>query len=105
MNLEQAKQVAVRTHMAALGMGVRANSMEWKSGPGIGKSSTVEDVCAELARLLDQPVGLTIMMLATIQSVDVRGFMLPTKKANGTLGTQFSEPPWMPVRDNTIVFT
>ena len=104
MNLNQAMQVMVKTHLAALGLGTRANSIEMKSGPGLGKSSTVEQVCGVLASQLNEPVGLVIEMLATLQSVDVRGFMLPAKSPTGGLDTVFSTPPWYPVRANVKVF-
>lgn len=104
MNLNQAKQVMLRTHLAALQTGLRPNAVEMKSGPGVGKSSTVEQVCIELARAVGEPVGLVTEMLATVQSVDIRGFMLPAKSATGGLDTVFSTPPWYPVRANTRVF-
>jgi hypothetical protein len=96
-------QMMVRTHIAALQHNVRANSQEWVSGPGIGKSSTVYQGCVELARRLNEPVGLTTNMIATFQSVDIRGFMLPQKGEKRPI-TVFSEPPWLPTRDNMIVF-
>ena len=104
MNLNQAKQVMLRTHMAALTTGLRPNAVELKSGPGVGKSSTVDQVGIQLARELGEPVGLVTEMLATVQSVDVRGFMLPAKSATGGLDTVFSTPPWFPTRANTVVF-
>lgn len=107
MNLQQAMQVMLRTHMAGLSLGERPNSIEMQSGPGVGKSSTVHDYCAQLAVDLGEPVGLTTTMLATIQSVDVRGFMLPQKATDGSIRpvTVFSIPPWYPTKINTIVFT
>jgi hypothetical protein len=104
VNLNQAQQVMVRTHIAALKAGVRANSQEWVSGPGIGKSSTVYQGCGALARAIGEPVGLVTEMLATMQSVDLRGFMLPQKGDPRPI-TVFSEPPWKPNKDNTRVFT
>ncbi len=104
MNLNQAKLVMLRTHVAALHMGVRANAVELLSPPGVGKSSIIEEMCAQLARETNEPVGLVTEMLATLQSVDVRGFMLPAKGANGTLDTVFSTPPWYPTRANMKVF-
>ena len=104
MNLTQALKVMTATHRAALLSGQRANAMEWKSGPGVGKSSTLEQGCMVLARELNEPIGLTVEMLATIQSIDIRGFMLPAKTPTG-LDTVFSTPPWYPTKANVIVFT
>lgn len=102
MNIEQAKQVMLRTHLAALAHNDRANGLYLESGPGIGKSDGVLQTAADLARELGEPVGVVVFMLATISSVDVRGFMLPVKGAGG-LDTVFSTPPWYPTRANCIV--
>ena len=104
MNLNQARQVIVRTHVAALATGHRANAIEMKSGPGIGKSSAVEQACAQIAAELNEPIGLVTEMLATLQSVDIRGFMLPAKSPTGGLDTVFSTPPWYPVKASVKVF-
>jgi hypothetical protein len=105
MDLNAAKNVMLRTHLAALGNNHRANAIAMESGPGVGKSSIVWAESAELARELNEPVGLVIEMLATLQSVDIRGFMLPVKGVNGALDTVFSTPPWYPTKSNIIVFT
>lgn len=104
MNISEAKQVLMATHEAALNTGVRASAVEMRSGPGVGKSAAVFQQSAELAKKLGEPVGLVQFMLATISSVDVRGFLLPHKAADGSLDSTFSTPPWMPTRPNTIVF-
>lgn len=104
MNINEAKQVLTRTHLAALKQGRRANGMELKSGPGVGKTDGVFQETAELAHAIDEPVGLVPFMLATISSVDVQGFMLPVKSSEGSLDSTFSTPPWMPTKANTIVF-
>lgn len=105
MNLKQALDTMVLTHAAALKLDVRPNAVELKSGPGVGKSSTIYDMGRVLARMLNEPVGLVVEMLATIQSVDVRGFMIPQKHPEGGLATVFSTPPWYPTKANVTVFT
>ena len=64
------------------------------------------DLCASLSRTINQPVGLVTQMIATIQSVDMRGFMIPEKATDGTIRpvTVFSVPPWYPAKHNTTVF-
>ncbi len=106
MNLNQAMQVTLRTHMAAIQAGVRASAIEYKSGPGIGKSSVARQVCALLARALNQPVGFVVEMLATKQSPDVLGFGLPTKPIapNEPMEMVFSRSPWYPKRANMVVY-
>lgn len=105
MNIEQAKDVLLRTHMAALTAGERPDGYHLESGPGIGKSAGVEQMCAALARELNEPIGLTTMMLASITGADVRGFMIPVKADGKRVpDTVFSTPPWYPTRDNTTVF-
>lgn len=106
MNLNQAMQVMLRTHTAAIALGVRANAVELKSGPGIGKSSVIRQVCRKLARELNEPVGFVVEMLATKQSPDVLGFGLPTKPVapNEPMEMVFSRSPWYPKRNNMMVF-
>lgn len=104
MDLIAAKEVIVRTHRAALALGTRAIAIEMISGPGVGKSDSMRQSCATLAREINEPVGLHVFMMATITSADVRGFMLPQKGANGALDTIFSTPPWYPTLANIDVF-
>lgn len=102
MDISAAQQVLLRTHLAALRLDHRANGMHMQSGPGIGKSDGTAQYCEMLAKELGRPVGLVTFMLATISSVDVRGFMLPVKQTTG-LDTIFSTPPWYPTKANTAV--
>jgi hypothetical protein len=99
MDLKSASEVILRTHISALTHNTRANALLLESGPGIGKSDVVFQTTAKLAAAINKPCGLVQFMLATISSVDVRGFMLPVKSATG-LDTIFSTPPWYPVKTN-----
>lgn len=103
MNINEMKQVLVATHLAAMEAGERASGMHAESGPGVGKSDGVTQYAQLLAEKINQPVGLVPFMLATISSVDVRGFLLPNKSPDGTIDSTFSTPPWFPTRANTTV--
>lgn len=104
MDINSAIRVMLRTHVAALSLGSRANAMMLESPPGIGKSDGCMKYAADLARTLNERVGIVPFMLATISSVDVRGFMLPQKgTVPGTMDTVFSTPPWFPTRWNAYV--
>lgn len=102
MNIEDAKTVMTRTHVAALKSNHRANGLYLESGPGIGKSDGAFQATAHLAHMMNEPAGITQFMLATISSVDVRGFMLPVKSGD-SLDTIFSTPPWFPTVANSWV--
>src|SRR5579863_7529168 len=103
MNIEQAKQVLVRTHIAAIAKNRRASGMMLVSGPGIGKSEGTVQYCEALSRSVQEPVGLVVEMLATYMSADVRGFMLPVKsdEPGGRPRSVFSDPAWLPCKSNT----
>ena len=103
MDLDTAKTCLLRTHLAALRSGHRANTAHMQGPPGIGKTEIVFQYCAALAAATKRPVGLVQFMLATVSSVDVRGFMLPTKGPDGMLQTIFSTPPWYPGVPNAYV--
>jgi hypothetical protein len=97
MDLVRAKDYLLHTHLAALQRGERANSYCFASSPGVGKSEAQFQYIEMLAQALGQPVGLGVLMLATITSPDVRGFMIPVKNPiGGKPLTVFSMPPWMP---------
>ena len=105
MNLEQAKDLLIRTHVASLKPHMpRANGYFLQSGPGLGKSQSINQYCKMLARRLDQPVGLVVMMLASITSPDVRGFMYPQPVPGKVTRSTFTLPPWYPTEDNTTIF-
>lgn len=101
MHLSDAATVVFNTHFAALKLGHRPNAIEIVSGPGLGKSSMVPTVARRLAAATNAPVGFLPFMLATVQSVDIRGFMLPQKGEGGKLDTVFSTPPWYPTAANS----
>ena len=105
MNITTAKRVLLSTTMAAITHGRRANGVHLESGPGVGKSDSVRQAAAELARATGENVGLVVFMLATVTSADVRGFMMPRKsdKDPSKLETVFSTPPWYPVPGNTDI--
>jgi hypothetical protein len=104
MDINAAKYVILRTHTSALAINQRAVAIELLSGPGLGKSSIVGQAAAELARETRRDVGFVTFMLATISSVDVRGFLFPTKNVSGGVDSIFSTPPWMPVKGNMTVY-
>lgn len=102
MNLYEAENLLVRGHLAALAGGHRATAKMLESGPGVGKSETVKAYVGRLARETNKPAALVTMMLSTITSPDVRGFMVPTDRG-GRLVSVFSQPPWFPVAENMQV--
>ena len=106
MNLSEAKEVLLRTHLAALERGERASSYVMESPPGVGKSQAAMQYAEMLAKALDEPVAIHVFMMTTITSPDVRGFMLPLKPQPGEpMQTIFSVPPWYPSLDNVHVVT
>lgn len=104
MDINTSKRVLIATHKAALTHGYRASGYHLESGPGLGKSDGVNQACGELAAMLNEPIGLVTSMLATLSSVDMRGFMIPVRNSGGGMDTIFSTPPWFPTLANTKVF-
>lgn len=106
MNLTEAKEVLLCTHLAALGRGERASGYVLESPPGVGKTQSQFQYVSMLATALNTPCALVQFMVATITSPDARGFMLPLKPEPGKpLRTVFSIPPWYPDNKNTFVVT
>jgi hypothetical protein len=103
MDIASAQRVMLQTHVRAIRDEHRANGLYLESGPGIGKSDGCFQETEMLAKAMGEPAGIVQFMLATISSVDVRGFMLPVKGNDGSLDTVFSLPPWFPTIKNTHV--
>jgi len=104
MDLIRCKDYLLQTHMAALLHNERPNAYCLESNPGVGKTEGVFQYVEMLAQALNKPIGLVDFMIATITSPDARGFMIPTRNAEGGApNTVFSRPPWMPAVDNLWV--
>lgn len=104
MNLEQAKNILFETHIAALDQGTRAFGYVLQSGSGVGKTDSIFQLAERLATHLDEPVGVTVQMLAEVTGPDVRGFLMPVRNPDGGIPRAvFLTPPWYPVIDNTWV--
>ena len=113
MNILEAQKVLIATHVSAVSLlsgsndystYQRPSSMMWQSGPGAGKSQAIRQMCEMLCLMLKKPIGLVVEFLATLASVDIRGFGLPVRDPNtGVVNMVFSTPPWFPSHDNTWV--
>ena len=78
-------------------------TVELKSGPGIGKSESVEQLVAEYSERDGFEWGLSIAMLATYTPPDLLGYLMPdvrnvTQPDGSVVATKvssFTMPPWM----------
>ncbi len=64
------------------------------SGPGLGKSSIVEQAAEEFSKKIGEPVMCKPFHLTTVEPPDVRGFGLPDKEVDGVRDMSFTRPPW-----------
>lgn len=78
---------------------------ELVSGPGMGKSSSIEQAACEMSVELKQPVAYIPFFLSTVESPDVRGFGIPTKPetTGGRHRMVYTEAPWMPGGDSGFI--
>lgn len=93
MKINEAKNLIKTNFFLAQKKGIYISTM-FVSGPGLGKSSIVEQACEELSSQLGEPVGFKPFHLTTVEPPDVRGFGLPDKAADGTRIMTFTLPPW-----------
>lgn len=75
-------------------------SIELVSGPGLGKSSIVRQIAAQLSISLKEDVGLIVEMLANFDVPDIRGYQIPMKGADGTPIAVFTRPSFFPHPEN-----
>lgn len=95
MNIMQAKRLIKQLYLRQLETRQRF-SVELVSGPGLGKSESMEQVAAELPKEVGKPVGFKPFFLSTLEQPDVRGFGLPGKDKEGTAIMQYTKAPWYP---------
>ncbi len=93
MKINEAKTLIKTNFNLARTKGVYVSTL-LVSGPGLGKSSIVEQAAEELSRELGEPVACRPFHLTTVEPVDVRGFPLPSKDAEGHMSMTFTTPPW-----------
>jgi hypothetical protein len=107
MNLQDAKEILLKTHLYAVECGERAIGTVLESPPGIGKTDVVGvEYARELCLALQKPVGVVGAMFASYESPDVRGFLIPMKSEVKGERPQsvFTLAPWFPTHQNTHVF-
>jgi hypothetical protein len=95
MNLHKAKKLIKLLFRRQLATGQRF-SVEIVSGPGLGKSDGIAQVCQELSKELSEMVGFNTFFLSTLEQPDVRGYGLPATDTDGSAIMQYTAAPWMP---------
>ena len=86
MKLNQLIDEAVELYLSGL-------TYELVSGPGIGKSETIEGpFIAKLAEFFGEPIGCVTEHLATRDAPDIGGFMVPSKDADGRAVSMYTLP-------------
>jgi hypothetical protein len=72
----------------------------WRSKPGMGKNETIEEcVIAPLAEQYNEPFGLHVVHLSTMDGIDVRGIPMPTEiedKGNRVMVSKCTRSDLMP---------
>lgn len=93
MKINEAKALIKKNYALSQSKGMYLSTL-FVSGPGLGKSSIVEQAVEELSSELGEPVALKTMHLTTLEPPDVRGFGFPGKDTDGTPVMNFTAPPW-----------
>jgi hypothetical protein len=93
MKINEAKSLIKTNLNLALNKGIYISTL-FISGPGLGKSSIVQQATEELSVELGRPVGCKPFFLTTVEPPDVRGFGLPDKDSEGNRIMTFTLPPW-----------
>ena len=100
MNLKEAKNLVKTLYRRQLETGERF-SVEFESGPGLGKSEGLAQVAQELSQGpekggIGKEVGFRPFFLSTLEQPDVRGFGIPGTDKSGKAIMHFTEAPWAP---------
>ena len=78
-------------------------SLELVSGPGVGKSSSIYAIAANMSKILGKPFGISTHILSGMDPVDIKGFMMPVKDG-AVADVRFTAPPIFPKRWNCDVY-
>ncbi len=92
MKINEARDLIV-TMLEKANEGIYLASL-FVSGPGMGKSSMVEQAAEVYSKKIGKPVMCKPFHLTTVEPPDVRGFGLPDKDADGNRIMTFTTPPW-----------
>lgn len=93
MKINEAKNIIKTNLRLARDKGIYVATL-LVSGPGMGKSSIVDQAAEELSLEFKEPVMCKPFILTTVEQPDVRGYGLPVHDADGTSRMVFSLPPW-----------
>jgi len=75
-------------------------TVELRSPPGMGKTTLIQQMAKQLAKLYEEPFGLITEHLSTMEGIDLRG--IPERKRDEERGitiTGWSQPPIFPSID------
>lgn len=108
LTIPQLVQMLVRTFPAGL-------TVEMMGGPGIGKTSAVEQACAMLSRVTNKRVGLVTNILSGMDPTEIRGYLVMSEGETpkdhflpgvepATRAAEFTYPPVFPNRTNITLF-
>ena len=93
MKINEAKALIKNNLRMAKDKSIYLSTM-FVSGPGLGKSSIVDQAAEELSVEFGEPVMCKPFHLTTVEPPDVRGFGLPDKDVDGNRIMTFTTPPW-----------
>jgi hypothetical protein len=75
-------------------------TVELVGPPGIGKTEIMESVAQRLSAKYEEPFGLLVKHVSTMESIDVAGFMVPSRDPKtGVPIAQFTRSPLIPHDD------
>lgn len=78
----------------------RRRALHIKGPPGVGKTEVFRnDIKAALEAKYGSEFGYIEKVVPTFDSPDVRGFLIPTKAADGTPSSYFTRSPFLPTKD------
>lgn len=95
MNLRQLKKLVKQVYKVQIETGVRY-AIHMISGPGLGKSSVVDQLALELGKTLGVPFANQPFFLNSKEAPDVGGYGLPDDDEDGEKIMTWTRAPWMP---------
>ena len=99
MNLLQTKKLIREVYKTQIETGERY-AIHLISGPGLGKSSVVNQLAGEFEKDMGVPFACLEFFLNSKEAPDVGGYGLPDEDKDGTKIMSWTRAPWMPLADD-----
>jgi len=94
MNLTTFARLAPSYYLSGLGDPDNRACVYLRSGPGMGKTTTIKSVVPQIASKLGKRLGFVLINGPLLTPSDAVGYLVPQKQPDGRIESKYTEPFW-----------